>query len=252
MRCAKCGIENPVGKKFCGDCGAAPANLCPQCSADNPAGKRFCGECGTALKASVASSLKTSEDSSIREYLTRAGRQALTRSAFAEAQAQLQQGFEWIKKLPESAERDAREFELASTLAQVLMVTRGWSAPETRAAAERARELAEKSGNLAPLVAQVFGVWVAFWARAITPPPLCRQTEYSILPGARAAPRASASHAVLRCRCASFAATSPVPRSTSLAGAAFLARLVSGKFPARPWSQSVLQGISRGPWAAPI
>jgi len=93
------------------------------------------------------------------EYLTRAGQQALTRSAFAEAQAQLQQGLEWIKKLPESAERDAREFELASTLAQVLIVMRGYTAPEARAAAERARELAEKSGNLALLVAQVFGVW---------------------------------------------------------------------------------------------
>jgi predicted ATPase len=93
------------------------------------------------------------------EYLTRAGKQALTRSAFAEAQAQLQQGLEWIKKLTESPERDARELELASTLAQVLMVTRGFTAAETRAAAERARELAEKSGNLAQLVAQVYGIW---------------------------------------------------------------------------------------------
>ena len=59
------------------------------------------------------------------EYLTRAGQQALSRSAFAEAQAQLQQGLEWIKKLPESPERDARELELASTLAQVLLVTQG-------------------------------------------------------------------------------------------------------------------------------
>ncbi len=93
------------------------------------------------------------------EYLTRAGRQALTRSAFAEAQAQLQRGLEWIKKLPESPERDTLELELARTLAQVLLVTRGFSAPETRAAAERARELAEKSGNLALLVAQVFEIW---------------------------------------------------------------------------------------------
>jgi predicted ATPase len=89
------------------------------------------------------------------EYLTRAGQQALNRSAFAEAQAQLQQGLEWIKKLPESPERDARELELASTLAQVLLVTRGFTAPETRAAAERARDLAEKSGNLAQLVVTV-------------------------------------------------------------------------------------------------
>jgi predicted ATPase/class 3 adenylate cyclase len=89
------------------------------------------------------------------EYLTRAGQQALKRSAFAEAQAQLQQGLEWIKKLSASPERDARELELASTLARVLGLTRGYTSQEMRAAGERARDLAEKSGNLAQLVAQV-------------------------------------------------------------------------------------------------
>ena len=93
------------------------------------------------------------------EYLTQAGKQALNRSAFAEAQAQLQHGFEWVKKLAESPERDVRELELVSTLAQVLMVTRGFTALETRAAAEHARDLAEKGGNLAQLVVQVYGIW---------------------------------------------------------------------------------------------
>ena len=93
------------------------------------------------------------------EYLTRAGQQALNRSAYAEAQTQLQQGLEWIKKVPEAPERDARELELTSTLAQVLLVTRGQTAPETLAAAGRARDLAEKSGNLAQLVAQELGIW---------------------------------------------------------------------------------------------
>jgi class 3 adenylate cyclase len=93
------------------------------------------------------------------QYLTLAGEQARERSAFAEAQVQLQQGLEWIKKLSESPERDARELELAIPLAQVLLVTRGFTAPETRAAAERARDLAEKSGNLTQLIAQVFGIW---------------------------------------------------------------------------------------------
>jgi tetratricopeptide (TPR) repeat protein len=41
----------------------------------------------------------------------------------------------------------------------VLVVTRGFTAPEMRAAAERASDLAEKSGNLAQLVVQVFGIW---------------------------------------------------------------------------------------------
>src|SRR5208282_4560480 len=92
------------------------------------------------------------------EYLTRAGQQALSRSAFAEAQAQLQQGLEWIKKQSESPERDVRELELASTLAQVLGITRGYTAPEARAAAERARDLAEKGGSLAQLVVQAYGI----------------------------------------------------------------------------------------------
>ena len=105
----------------------------------------------------------------------------------------MQQGLEWIKKLPESPERDARELELASTLAQVLIVTRGFSAPETRAAAERARELAEKIGNLAQLVATGIRDLRTFLSRAITPPPACWRTGYSTSPSARAVPRALAS-----------------------------------------------------------
>jgi ribosomal protein L40E len=49
MRCAKCGAENPAGKRFCGDCGATLANRCARCGADNPPEKKFCGDCGTAL-----------------------------------------------------------------------------------------------------------------------------------------------------------------------------------------------------------
>ena len=54
MRCSKCDGENPEGKRFCGDCGAALGNHCPRCSADNPVGKRFCGDCGAALAADGA------------------------------------------------------------------------------------------------------------------------------------------------------------------------------------------------------
>jgi class 3 adenylate cyclase/tetratricopeptide (TPR) repeat protein len=129
----------------------------------------------TALEALYASSVeehlaklahhygRSANPAKAVEYLTRAGEQSLNRSAYVEAQVQFQQGLEWIKKLPESPERDARELELTSTLAQVLTVTGGWTAPEARAAAERSRDLAEKSGNLAQLVVQVFG----FWRRAI-------------------------------------------------------------------------------------
>ena len=95
------------------------------------------------------------------QYLTLAGKQALERSAFAQSQGQLQQGLEWIKALPESGERDAREMELASALAQGFLITKGFTAPEMREAAERARVLAEKAGNLAQLVLRIFGIWQA-------------------------------------------------------------------------------------------
>ncbi len=66
MRCSNCKAENPAGKKFCGDCGAALANLCPKCGADNPADKRFCGECGTALGAPAGTApAKKANDSPI-------------------------------------------------------------------------------------------------------------------------------------------------------------------------------------------
>jgi class 3 adenylate cyclase/tetratricopeptide (TPR) repeat protein len=100
---------------------------------------------------------RSANDGKAVEYLARAGQQALDRSAYVEAQTQLQQGLDRIKKLPVSPGREARELELASTLAQILLVRRGYRAPEALAAGERARQLAEKNGNLAQLVVQVFG-----------------------------------------------------------------------------------------------
>ncbi len=49
MHCPGCGIENPDGKKFCGDCGSPLALDCPTCGSPNPPGKRYCGECGATL-----------------------------------------------------------------------------------------------------------------------------------------------------------------------------------------------------------
>jgi hypothetical protein len=54
--------------------------------------------------------------------------------------------------LKESPERDARELQLLQSLYLVLLVTRGWAAPETVATAERAAMLAEKRGNLRQLI----------------------------------------------------------------------------------------------------
>jgi predicted ATPase/class 3 adenylate cyclase len=50
MRCSNCGIENPVGGKFCSECGSALARDCPRCSAGNAPASKFCGDCGASLK----------------------------------------------------------------------------------------------------------------------------------------------------------------------------------------------------------
>ena len=63
MRCSSCGIENPGGKKFCSECGAAIPRGCAQCGADNAPGAKFCGECGAPLSAPVSAPLpKTPSD----------------------------------------------------------------------------------------------------------------------------------------------------------------------------------------------
>src|SRR5437879_3440948 len=49
MHCAKCGHHNPVGTKFCGECGAKLALVCTACGASNTVGNKFCGECGSLL-----------------------------------------------------------------------------------------------------------------------------------------------------------------------------------------------------------
>src|ERR1700758_1874555 len=54
VTCASCGAENPIGNRFCGDCGTSLAAACPECGAENPAGQRFCGQCGTPLNAAPA------------------------------------------------------------------------------------------------------------------------------------------------------------------------------------------------------
>src|SRR5256885_9495377 len=53
--CSNCGAENPVAKKFCGDCGSALASVCSSCGGSNAPGKRFCGDCGAPLEVDTVS-----------------------------------------------------------------------------------------------------------------------------------------------------------------------------------------------------
>jgi membrane protease subunit (stomatin/prohibitin family) len=50
MACPKCGHQNPVGGKFCSNCGekieAAAGGFCANCGAQLAPGSKFCSECG--------------------------------------------------------------------------------------------------------------------------------------------------------------------------------------------------------------
>ena len=49
MQCAKCGVANREGRRFCSECGAALAGPCAVCGFVNDPGEKFCGGCGIAL-----------------------------------------------------------------------------------------------------------------------------------------------------------------------------------------------------------
>ncbi len=86
-----------------------------------------------------------------------AGDAAFERHALKEAENAYRQAHSILKTLPEPHERDGLERELMKRFAQVLQITQGWAAPEAAAVAELARELSEKSGDLAQLVPQMTG-----------------------------------------------------------------------------------------------
>jgi predicted ATPase len=94
------------------------------------------------------------------EHHERAGRQAVQRSAYTDATRALTAALELLMRLPESPERDQRELGLQTTLGPVLMITKGWAAPETERVYLRAQELAETGGTAAQrflLLAGLFG-----------------------------------------------------------------------------------------------
>lgn len=49
MKCPKCQFENPVGAKFCNECGDKLGLVCTQCNKTNPPVSKFCNICGHNL-----------------------------------------------------------------------------------------------------------------------------------------------------------------------------------------------------------
>jgi predicted ATPase len=77
-------------------------------------------------------------------YWLKAGQQAVARSAMTEAVAQLRKGLDLVSGVPNGAARQEQELNLQITLGQVLMATKGYSAPEPGEVFARARQLCEQ------------------------------------------------------------------------------------------------------------
>ena len=70
VTCSACGNENPEGKKFCSECGAALTLACSSCGSALEAGAKFCGECGTPVGAPTAASAGRRVPSAERRLVT--------------------------------------------------------------------------------------------------------------------------------------------------------------------------------------
>jgi tetratricopeptide (TPR) repeat protein len=98
------------------------------------------------------------------EYLLRAGRQAAARSAYSEAITRLSTALEFLKCLPDDAERARQELSVQFALAASLVNARGWGATELGPVYERARELCAQIGDPALAFRTVFGQWlIRYW-----------------------------------------------------------------------------------------
>ena len=96
----------------------------------------------------------------------KAGQRSLARSALAEAAEQLSRALAQIAALPDTPALRREEIKLQVALITPLMHVKGYAAPETKAAAERARLLIERAEVLGeppedPLL--LFSVLYGFW-----------------------------------------------------------------------------------------
>ena len=98
----------------------------------------------------------------------KAGQRSLARSAFAEAAEQLTRALEQIAALPATPALRREQIKLQVALIAPLMQVKGYAAPETKAAVERASLLIEQAEELGEppedpllLFSVLFGFWVA-------------------------------------------------------------------------------------------
>ena len=104
---------------------------------------------------------RASETKPAIEYWLKAGRQASTRTAFAEAITHFQTALQLLGELPESLARDELELQLQQSLASAFIAAKGFGAQETTLAFNRALQLCQKlegSPQIFPVLNGMAGV----------------------------------------------------------------------------------------------
>jgi class 3 adenylate cyclase len=94
------------------------------------------------------------------EWWGKAGQRSLEGSALVEAVAQLRKGLTLVANLPEGVTRIQHELDLQITLGKAMIATKGYGAPETGEAFDRARSLCEQLDSPPQLVTVLHGQWV--------------------------------------------------------------------------------------------
>jgi tetratricopeptide (TPR) repeat protein len=97
------------------------------------------------------------------EYLFRAGSQAATSFAYSEAVIRLSSALEFLKQLPDDAERARQELSVQSVLGRSLALVKGWAAAELEPVYARARELCARVRDPALTFRSLYGEWLMRW-----------------------------------------------------------------------------------------
>jgi class 3 adenylate cyclase/predicted ATPase len=113
----------------------------------------------------------------------KAGQRSLARSALTEAVAQLTKAFDQLWRLPETRALRREKLKLQVSLANSLMLVKGYSSPDVIGAFEKARSMIENAESLGegpedPLLhfSILYGAWVSSYI-AMDVDQLCRRAE---------------------------------------------------------------------------
>ena len=99
-------------------------------------------------------------------YLEHAARNALGRSAYAEAHGHVARALEMLERRPRTPARARREIALSLLLAQVLESIKGWGVAEVEQAYARARAISVRLGDVAHLLQATWGLTAGAIVRA--------------------------------------------------------------------------------------